>query len=318
MQTWNLKFDYMYKFKNILCKICKSSWIFVNNCQKLLLDFFKKLLEWKPKNIIKFVMQEIIKRYNIKAKKSLGQNFLVDEKILDEIVEITNIKNENIIEIWPGFWTLTQKILKNKPKSLTLVEFDNFMIKVLNDRIKNKDFEIGETDFEIINKDVLKYIPNFENYKIIANIPYYITSPILFHFLYNIKNFPKEMIILMQKEVADRIISKKSSVLSLFVQKKSTITEKIFVPKTAFSPSPKVDSMILYFEYKKDFEKINDEIFLSFIKSSFYSPRKKLLSNLENGWYKKDKIFDKLQKLWYNESVRAENLKITDFLYLLE
>lgn len=262
-------------------------------------------------------MQEIIKKYQIKAKKSLWQNFLMDENILDEIVWITNITWENIIEVWPGFWALTGKILQKKPKALTLVELDTFMINILNDRIKNKDLETGETNFEIVNKDILKFTPPFENYKVIANIPYYITSPILYHFLYSLKNPPKEMIILMQKEVWDRIVSKKSSVLSLIVSKKSTITEKIFVHKTAFSPSPKVDSSVLHFEFKDEFKKTDDEKFTSFIKSAFSSPRKKLLSNLENVWIEKTEIFAKLQSLWYNENVRAENLKITDFLYLL-
>lgn len=262
-------------------------------------------------------MQEIIQKYNIKAKKSLGQNFLMDENILEEITKITNIENENIIEVWPGFWALTQKILKNIPKNLTLVELDNFMIEILNDRVINKDLNIEETNFEIINKDVLKYTPNFENYKVIANIPYYITSPILHHFLYSLKNPPKEMIILMQKEVWDRIISKKSSVLSLFVQKKCTITEKIFVPKTAFSPAPKIDSSVLFFELNDNYNTIDDNSFLALIKAAFSNPRKKMINNLSNFWYDKEQILEKLLKIWFNENTRAEELKIGDYIFLL-
>lgn len=262
-------------------------------------------------------MQNIIDKYRIKAKKSLGQNFLMDEKTLDEIVEITNIENENILEVWPWFWALTQKILSKKPKNLTLIELDNFMIEILNDRVKNKDLDISQIWFEIINKDILKYEPQFTNYKVIANIPYYITSPILFRFLYDLKNKPSEMIILMQKEVWERIVSEKSSVLSLFVQKKCTITEKIFVPKTAFSPAPKIDSSVLFFELNDNYNTIDDNSFLALIKAAFSNPRKKMINNLSNFWYDKEQILEKLLKIWFNENTRAEELKIGDYIFLL-
>lgn len=263
-------------------------------------------------------MQQIIQKYNIKAKKSLWQNFLMDEKILDEIVWVSHIKNENIIEVWPGFWALTQKILKNIPKSLTLVELDTFMIDILKDRVKNEDLEVNGIIFEIINTDVLKFTPRFEDYKVIANIPYYITSPILHHFLYSLKNSPKEMIILMQKEVWERILSKKSSVLSLFVQKKCTTTEKIFVPKIAFSPAPKVDSLVLFFQKYWLYDDVDDEMFLTFIKAAFSNPRKKMINNLMSKGYEKKWLLQKVIDLWYDENVRAEDLSITDYIQLLK
>ena len=146
-------------------------------------------------------MHDIIKKYNIKAKKSLWQNFLMNLWVLDEICNITNIKEQNILEVWPWFWALTQRLLECNPKSLKLVELDTDMISILNQRIDKNDLIISNTDFEINNIDILKYEPTFSDYKVIANIPYYITSPILFRFLYELKNKPTEMIILMQKEV---------------------------------------------------------------------------------------------------------------------
>lgn len=263
-------------------------------------------------------MQNIIEKYQIKAKKSLWQNFLLDENILSQISQITEIKNQNILEIWPWFWALSEKLLQKNPSSLTLIELDKFMINILNDRIKNKDLNIVNTNFEIINEDVLKINPKFEKYKIIANIPYYITSPILFKFLYQVKNKPTEMIILMQKEVWERIISNKSSVLSLFIWKKSKIIKNIFVSKTSFFPQPKVDSILLHFVLNNDFNNINDKKFLIFIKSAFSNPRKKMLNNLEKSWYNKSDIFVKLKILWYTDNVRSEELKLNDFIYLLQ
>lgn len=268
-------------------------------------------------------MQEILKRYNINAKKALGQNFLIDEKVLENISSISHIEWENILEIWPWFWVLTKLLCEKKPRSLTLVELDKDMVNILEDRIEKKEINTNNIDFEILNEDVLKITPKYKKYKIIANIPYYITSPILFKFLYEVKNIPEEMIILMQKEVWERIIwtkkqKTKSSVLSLFVQKKCTVEEKIIVTKEKFFPSPKVDSIVLFFKYKRDFEDIDDNLFLALIKAAFSNPRKKMIKNLENFWYEKKLYLEKLQKIWFWENTRPEELKIEDYIFLLK
>jgi 16S rRNA (adenine1518-N6/adenine1519-N6)-dimethyltransferase len=101
---------------------------------------------------------------------------------------------------------LTEKILQNNPEKLELIELDNDMIDILEDRINLGDLKVENTDFNINNIDILKYNPNFQDYIVIANIPYYITSPILKHFLYDVENKPKKMLILMQKDVGDKII----------------------------------------------------------------------------------------------------------------
>lgn len=269
-------------------------------------------------------MQDIFKKYKIIAKKSLWQNFLTDEKILSEISSITNIEWESILEIWPWFWALTWLILDKNPKSLTLVELDKDMIEILNDRVKNNDLDISKvSNFEIINQDVLKIEPELSSYKVIANIPYYITSPILFKFLYEVKNKPTEMIILMQKEVWERIIGieknkkTKSSVLSLFVQKKCTVSPKIDVLKNCFVPAPKVDSIVLHFKLNDDNSWIDDNVFLAFIKASFSNPRKKLISNLVNAWYEKEQYLAKLKEMWFDENVRGEELGVEDYMGLI-
>jgi len=256
---------------------------------------------------------KIIKKYNIFAKKSLGQNFLIDENILEEISLCTEIKDKNILEVWPWYGALTKKILEKKPKKLTLVELDNSMVEILKDREKLWDFNTEWVDFSIKNRDVLKFELESKKYSVIANIPYYITSPILRHFLYDVKNIPEEMIILMQKDVWDKILWKwknKSSVLSLFIEKKCRVSEKIFVPKESFFPIPKIESSVLSFKIHNDFLEIDDRKFLEVIKKWFLAPRKKLIKNLVQWGYKKEKILDFFKKNNIWESIRGEDLTI--------
>lgn len=259
---------------------------------------------------------DIIKKYNISAKKALWQNFLVDENILNKIAEVTSITWENILEIWPGYGALTEKLLNSNPKSLTLIELDWDMVNILNDRISKNDLDIKNTEFRIENIDVLKYSPTVTDYKVIANIPYYITSPILHKFLYNVENPAKTMIILMQKDVWDKILSKKSSVLSLFIKKKCIVSQEVIVPNTCFVPAPKVQSSVLKFEYTDKYNHINDEQFLNFIKKAFTQPRKKLVNNLMQAWFEKEKILHIFNDLDILENVRWESLSLDDFINL--
>lgn len=164
---------------------------------------------------------------------------------------------------------MTQKIVEKKPYSLHLVELDQAMVDILEDRIFHKDIDVSGIDFSLHKQDILEFTPSFKHYKVIANIPYYITSPILRHFLYELENTPEEMLILMQKDVADKILGKgknKSSVLRLFIEKKCQVEEKVFVPKECFSPAPKVESSVLYFKKHDDFIDVDDREFLQCIK----------------------------------------------------
>ena len=265
--------------------------------------------------------QEILKKFKIRAKKALGQNFLQDEFILDEIANTIEVTWNNIVEVGPWYWALTEKILLQEPKNLDLVELDTDMIKILENRIETKDFHLENTELNIRHIDVLKYIPEFSSYDVIANIPYYITSPILRHFLYETDIKPRFMIILMQDDVWEKILWKwknKSSVLSLFIEKKCYVSEVIKVPKECFVPAPKIESSVLMFESHENYNEVKDDIFLKIIKIGFWEPRKKLSKNLIKWDFSKEKIieiFDILQ-LW--ENTRWEDLNIEQWIALVK
>ncbi len=265
--------------------------------------------------------REILQRYSIRAKKSLWQNFLVNENILQEIADAETILWENIIEVWPGYGALTEKLLEKNPKSLTLVELDSDMIQILEERISFWELDTADIKFNIIHQDVLEYAPDFESYKVIANIPYYITSPILRHFLYDLEYTPKSMLILMQKDVGDKILRKnkwKSSVLSLFIEKKCNVSEMILVPKESFIPAPKIESSVLLFNLHEDFIQIDDESFLKIIKIWFSEPRKKLIKNLIKWGFEKEKIWEYYKENNFSENIRAEELDIRQWCDLVK
>ncbi|ATU05241.1 ribosomal RNA small subunit methyltransferase A [Candidatus Gracilibacteria bacterium HOT-871] len=267
---------------------------------------------------------DLIKKYTIKAKKSLGQNFLVNDDILQSIADTFEIKDKNIIEVGPGYGALTEKLLEKKPSKLTLIELDREMIEILQNRINSGDFKNSEK-ICIKNIDILKYFPEFkEDYFVIANIPYYITSPILRHFLYDLEKSPEKMLILMQKDVGDKIIlgqekngKVKSSVLSLFVAKKCTAREIIFVGKQNFFPSPKVESSVILFERHNDFDFLDDKIFFDFIKKAFVEPRKKLINNLSKAGFDKDFVKNIFKQKNIDENIRPEDLSISNWCDLI-
>nr|MDD3720334.1 16S rRNA (adenine(1518)-N(6)/adenine(1519)-N(6))-dimethyltransferase RsmA [Candidatus Gracilibacteria bacterium] len=272
---------------------------------------------------------EFFKEYGIFAKKSLGQNFLIDDNVLNTIASSLNISGNNILEIGPGYGALTEKILLQHPKSLHLVELDKDMIEIINKRLEKGELKIDGIDFQIFNEDILKFKERFNNYLVIANIPYYITSPILYKFLYEIGNKPDNMLILMQKDVGDKILAgqstaldkknnkQKSSVLSLFISKKAFVKEIIRVPAKSFIPAPKVESSVLLFELHNNYRDINDDKFIEFIKIGFKEPRKKLVNNLVKGGYEKEKILKIFNELGFREDVRGEDLSIDNWIKLL-
>jgi 16S rRNA (adenine1518-N6/adenine1519-N6)-dimethyltransferase len=135
----------------------------------------------------------------IKAKKALGQNFLIDSEALSDIAGAIEISGKHIIEVGPGYGALTDHLLVQEPISLDLIELDRDMITILEEKYTREELTIQHID-------VLKYIPVYESYSVIANIPYYITSPILFYFLYELATAPSEMVIMMQEEVGEKIL----------------------------------------------------------------------------------------------------------------
>ena len=257
--------------------------------------------------------EDIIKKHKIFAKKSLGQNFLVNDDITSEISQLIEVLGKNIIEVGPWYGALTEKLLERKPMALHLVELDKDMIEILEDRNMRWELHTWDLNFQIHNTDVLDFVPEFQEYSVIANIPYYITSPILRYFLYSLKNKPENMIILMQKDVGDKILWKwknKSSVLSLMIAKKCYVSEEIFVWKENFVPSPKIESSVLKFTLHEKYKEIDDDKFLEIIKIGFSSPRKKLIKNLVMGWLEKTKIEKYFCQQWYDLNIRWEDLSI--------
>ena len=257
----------------------------------------------------------LLKRYAIEPKKSLGQNFLVDDEALLKIANFIDISGADVIEVWPGYGALTEELIKASPASLTLVEFDPKMIAVLQDRLSRGEFNFAGKLY-IFEQDVLKFSPTRTSI-LIANIPYYITSPILFRFLYEVSLAPSEMIILMQKEVADKITQQKwyqNSYLSLALEYRCDILQKLFeVDASSFIPPPKVNSAVVYFRTRT--HRSSPEAtkkFLSLISCAFSQPRKKVISNLANSGIATKEVLEALfTELEIRLDARAETIDIT-------
>ena len=255
--------------------------------------------------------------YQISAKKKLGQNFLTDENKLQIIAQAHPLAGKNVIEVWPGYGALTEYILQEHPTSLDLVELDRDMIAILEDRLDPASTYplVAEwSTVQILHKDVLKLEQIPEKSIIVANIPYYITSPILTHFLMYLHSHVDAMVIMMQREVAEKILAKKwkHSYLSischLFCSEISLVTN---VPASSFVPAPKVDSSVLLFTTAglNDEELIYKQKILQLASHGFREPRKKLVSNLAKyGSYDKWDIISLFEKLDLSENLRAEDL----------
>ena len=215
----------------------------------------------------------------IKAKKSLGQNFLVDQNIINKIINIVDIKDKNILEIGPGTGSLTLEILKKKPKKIILIEKDDKLIDLLKNRL-NKDIEF-------INKDVLKIDENNLNNQILTvfgNLPYNISTEILSKWILNIN--PKKvwfscLVLMFQKEVADRIISKFNTKeygrLTILANWRLNIKKIMDIKPNSFQPKPKVESTVLFFEPKKNFTKFKNAKNLEKITRIFFMHRRKMI-----------------------------------------
>ena len=251
----------------------------------------------------------------IKAKKSLGQNFLIDETILNKIINTTVIENKTILEVGPGTGNLTSFILKKKPKKFFVIEKDNKLSQYLNMNYKNK--------ITIINNDILKIDETTitpEKLTVFGNLPYNVSTEILSKWIINLKdNFWFECLILMfQKEVADRIIAKFNTSnygrLSILSNWKLNIKKICDVKPEAFSPKPKIDSSLLFFYPKKNFEKINDANNLEKITRVFFNQRRKMLKKPFNQLFNGDQNI--LNKLNIDLNLRPQNLSLETYYKL--
>ena len=243
----------------------------------------------------------------IKSKKSLGQNFLTDDTILNKIVEQVDLKNKIILEIGPGTGNLTSFILKKKPKKVIVIEKDDDLVLKLKERFKKK--------LTIINDDVLNVNENsLFNEKVIVfgNLPYNISTEILSKWIVNLDNqfWFNNLLLMFQKEVADRIIAKFNTSaygrLAILTSWKLNV-EKIFdIKPESFSPKPKVDSTLLFFTPKKNFFKIKDPANLENVTRIFFNHRRKMLKKPFNQLFNGDQII--LNKLKINLNLRPQNL----------
>ena len=251
----------------------------------------------------------------IKAKKSLGQNFLIDKNILEKITNTTAIKEKIIFEIGPGTGNLTSHILKKNPKKLFVIEKDNDLVIDLNNKFNNQITIIKDDILKIDETDLFK-----EKVIVFGNLPYNISTEILSKWIINLKdNFWFECLVLMfQKEVADRIIAEVNTSnygrLSIICNWKLNIKKICDIKPDAFSPKPKIDSSLLFFYPKKNFIKVNDPNNLEKITRIFFNQRRKMLKKPFNQLFNGDqKILDKLK---IDLTLRPQNLNLETYYKL--
>lgn len=276
------------------------------------------------------VTRAVLERHGFTFKKSFGQNFLTDTNILQKIVDTAEIdKNVNVIEIGPGIGALTEFLAENAAEVMAF-EIDDRLIPILADTLRDFD------NVKVINEDILKSdlqsrIKEFANpdlpIKIVANLPYYITTPILMHLIESKIPFA-EFVVMMQKEVADRISAEPNTKaygsLSIAVQYYMTAKVAFVVPRTVFVPAPNVDSAILKMTRREQpLVQVKDEdFFFRVSKISFVHRRKTLWNNLTSHFGKADEIKAKLEQALeiaeIKPSIRGEALSIAEFAKLAD
>lgn len=267
----------------------------------------------------------IMKKYNIKANKNLGQNFLINEEVVTNIVDCSNIdKQDLVIEIGPGLGTLTKYLLEKAGKVIC-IELDTKMLQILKDRFSLYN------NFELINNDVLKVdLKNIiekekaegkiKNVKIVANLPYYITTPIIMKLLEEELEL-ESITVMIQKEVADRLIAipgeKNTGAITYAVYYYATSEAIMEVPNSSFIPEPAVTSKVIKLNIRKEpiVTPKNKEKMFKVIKCAFMQKRKTLLNSLTNNkiFENKNQGIELLKSLQINENIRPEELTLEQF-----
>lgn len=267
----------------------------------------------------------IMKKYHIKANKNLGQNFLINDDVIHKIIESGEIKEEDlIIEIGPGFGTLTKGLLEKAGKVIC-IELDKKMIQILQDRFAHY------SNFEVLNQDILKTdlkemiqkekeTEKIKEVKIVANLPYYITTPIIMKLLEE-KLDLKSITVMIQKEVADRLIAtpggKDTGAITYAVYYYATAQKILEVPNTSFIPEPEVTSEVIRLEVRENppVDVKNSMQMFQIIKNAFMQRRKTLLNALTNTkvFSNKEEGIKILRELNLKENVRAEELTLENF-----
>ncbi|MDO4779101.1 MAG: 16S rRNA (adenine(1518)-N(6)/adenine(1519)-N(6))-dimethyltransferase RsmA [Tissierellia bacterium] len=268
------------------------------------------------------VVKQLLDFFGFKFSKGLGQNFLIDGNVVRAISEGSGINKEvSVLEVGPGFGTLTEELLMNAKKVVS-VEIDERLNIVLNQTLN--EF----TNFKLVNADILKIDlkkltqEEFgdEKFKVVANLPYYITTPIISRFLEEELNL-SSMTFMVQKEVADRILAspgnKQYGSLTVFVNFYSKPSMVIKAPKSVFIPQPKVDSVVIKLEMKEELPECNKELFFKIVHSGFMQRRKNILNSLTSNNslnLTKEEMAKVLEELNLSSNLRAEDLSLEDYI----
>ena len=251
----------------------------------------------------------------IKAKKSLGQNFITDKNILEKITNVTLIENKNIIEVGPGTGNLTSYILKKNPKKIIAIEKDDHLASNLRYTFKDQ--------LTVINKDILEIDESllFNNiFTVFGNLPYNISTQILSKWIINLKDkfWFDNLVLMFQKEVADRIISKFNTStygrLSILSNWKLNVKKICDIKRESFSPKPKIDSSLLHFTPKINFFNIKDPKNLEKVTRIFFNHRRKMLKKPFNQLFNGDEKI--LNKLKIDLNLRPQNLDFETYYKL--
>ena len=252
----------------------------------------------------------------IKAKKSLGQNFLIDQNIINKIISVVDIENKNVLEIGPGTGNLTLEIVKKNPKKVILIEKDNVLAKNLTNKFNN--------NIEIINKDVLKINENDlcdQSLIVFGNLPYNISTEILSKWILNLdinRVWFSHLVLMFQKEVADRIISKFNTKhygrLSILANWRLKIKKIFDIKPTSFQPKPKVESTVLFFEPKKNFFKFENPRNLEKITRVFFMHRRKMIKKPYNQLFNNKKNI--AHEMGIDLNLRPQNLDFDTYYNL--
>ena len=269
-------------------------------------------MEYSPKKI-----KELLEKNGFNFKKKFGQNFIIDENIINSIINKSDIdKDTLVIEIGPGAGSLTSKLVK-KAKNVLCYEIDTTLKEIIKEvLIEDNNYEIIYKDFLTCNvkEDIKKY--DYKKLYVVANLPYYITTPIIIKLIEDKVDVDK-IVVMVQKEVGDRFKalpgSKDYNSLSIFLNYYYDVKKLLDVSKNVFLPKPNVDSIVVEFN-KKEFKKEvkNEELFFKLIRDSFTQKRKTLRNNLKN--YDLEKIENVLKKYNMDLSVRAEQISIDIFV----
>ena len=261
---------------------------------------------------------EILEKYHLKAQKKFGQNFLIDSNVVDKIAKESCEKDKMTIEVGPGIGSLTQ-MLSRYSRAVTSYEIDTNLLPVLADTLSECDnVEIVSQDFLELDLDNVPY--KDEEIIVCANLPYYITTPILFK-LFESDLKIKRISVMVQKEVADRFKAKVGSAdynaLSVIVQYSYNVRLLMNISKHVFNPKPNVDSAVIVFEPKAKLNVKDEKDFFDFVKLSFKQRRKTLYNNLKER-YTKEKIEGMFSTLGIKDTIRAQEIDLETFIKMYE